>query len=186
MTGYREDSDMERAKELFYRYHGNRFYMDHDGVEREYDSYHISGETEVQWAEELISCFLDSQLQGREARRAYSAASELIRYDRRVENWDRCLYYPLRAEHLDDVTVLYMLPYSFRMAEKAAGKHCFPKEKADEYVSELDKYISTVQERAENGTLTRAAEYVLQEFSDPVYLTDYLRDLRERWNRLSG
>ena len=51
----------ERAKELFYRYHGNRFYMDHDGEGREYDSYHVSRETEEMWTEELISRFLESK-----------------------------------------------------------------------------------------------------------------------------
>ena len=43
---------MERAKELFLKYNGNRFYMDREGEGSEYDSYHISKETEEMWTEE--------------------------------------------------------------------------------------------------------------------------------------
>lgn len=113
---------MERAKELFLKYSGNRFYMDLDGEGSEYDSYHVSKETEAMWAEEHISRFLESKMQGKEALRAYSAVTELLKSDRRNAKWDRCLYYPLRAGHLDDVTILFMLPAGFRLAEKAAKK----------------------------------------------------------------
>ena len=173
---------MERAKELFYKYHGNRFYMDHDGAGREYESCHVSGETEEMWTEELITRFLESKPQGKEALRLYSAVTDMIKSDRRSKDWDSCLYYPLRAGHLDDVTILYMLPYSYRMAEKAVKKHCFSEEEAGAYLNELDKYIRTVLDRAENGTLTRSADYVMQEFSDPVYTADYLSSIRKKWD----
>ena len=174
----------ERAKELFYQYHGNRFYMDHDGVGREYESYHISKETEEKWTEEFLDRFLEGKARGREALRDHSAAADLLRTDRKKEAWDICLYDPLRAEHLDDVTRLFMLPVSFRMAERAAAKHCFSAEEAEAYLRELANYSESVLTRAKNGTLTRAKDYVMQEFSDPGYTADYLRDMKKKWEEL--
>ena len=184
-----EALEMKRAKELFYQYHGNRFYMDHDGAGREYDSYHVSRETEKAWAEELITLFLETKMQGRTALRVYSAVTDLLNSDRHTggrnnDNWDICLYYPLASGHLDDVTALYMLSGSFRMAETAVKKHCFSKEEADAYLQRLDTYARQVLARAENGTLTRAEDFVLQEFSDPVVVADHLKDLKNKWSRL--
>ena len=170
-----------RAKELFLKYNGNHFYMDRDGDGFEYDRYHISKETEEMWAEEYISDFLESKLQGREVLRAYSSVTELLKSDRRDDTWDRCLYYPLRAEHLDDVTILFMLPAGFRMAEKAVKKNCFSREEADAYRKVLNCYVRQVQIRSEEGTLTRAADYVMQEFSDPEYTSEYLSGLEKKW-----
>jgi len=116
----------ERAKELFLKYNGNRFHMDREGKGGEYESFHISKETEEMWTEELIVAFLKSEINGREAFRTYTAVTELLKTDRQNKNWDTILYYPLHAEYLDDVTVLYMLPDSYRMAEKAVNKNCFP------------------------------------------------------------
>ena len=175
---------MERAKELFLKYSGNRFYMDLDGEGSEYDSYHVSKETEAMWAEEHISRFLESKMQGKEALRAYSAVTELLKSDRRDAKWDRCLYYPLRAGHLDDVTILFMLPVGFQLAKKAAKKHRFSREEADAYLQELDGYIRLVRIRAENGTITRAEDYDMQEFSDPVYTAEYLDKLEQKWTGL--
>ena len=103
---------MERAKELFLEYHGNRFFMDRDGAGREYDGYRISRETERMWAEEYVRDFLESEAAGREALRAYSTAADLLHGRETEEDWKKCLYYPLRSRHLDDVTVLFMLPCS--------------------------------------------------------------------------
>lgn len=171
----------KRAKELFLKYNGNRFHMDREGEGGEYESYHISKETEEMWTEELISSFLTSEMHGKEAFRTYSAVTELLKPDRQNPHWDTLLYYPLRTDHLDDVTILYMLRDSFRMAERAAGRHCFTKEEADAYLCELERYTQLVQARAENGTMTRAADYVMQEFSDPVYIADCLNSLRQKW-----
>lgn len=175
---------MDRAKELFYEYHGSRFYMDHDGAGREYDSYRVSKETEEMWAEEYVSGFLSSRLCGKEARRGYSAAADLIKCCGCGGDWYACLYYPLRAGHLDDVTVLYMLSDSFRMAEKAVKKHCFSKEEADAYLEELDGFARQVLARAGNGTMTRADDYVLQEFSDPAVVSEHLCCIRKKWEGL--
>ena len=170
--------------------------MDREGEGREYESYHIPKETEAMWADELIAEFLKSEKQGKEALRAYAAVTELVNRDRTVDAgertggdcgswedtvWDRCLYYPLRAENLDDVTILFMLPCSFRMAEKAVKKHRFSREEADAYLQVLGGYIRQVRARAEDGTITRAADFTMQEFSDPVYVADYLNDLAEKW-----
>ena len=175
---------MERAKELFLKYNGNRFHMDRDGEGCEYDGYHIPKETEEMWAEEHVSRFLESETRGREAVRAYSAAAELVKSDRQDGQWDRCLYYPLKAKHLDDVTVLYMLSESFRMAERAVKKRRFSREEADAYLQALAGYIREVTVRAEKGTVTRAEDYVMQEFSDPVYVSKYLNDLEKKWRGL--
>ena len=68
---------VERAKEIFCQYHGNRFYMDHDGVGAEYEEYHVSGETERIWTRELVSELLKSEYRGKEALRVYRAAADL-------------------------------------------------------------------------------------------------------------
>nr|MBQ6241912.1 hypothetical protein [Lachnospiraceae bacterium] len=176
---------MERAKELFLEYCGNQYFMDLDGVGHEYAAYHVPKETEELWAQEYISGFLESETQGKEALRAYSAVTELARKDRRADVWEKCLYYPLRAGHLDDVTILFMLPGSFRMAERAAEKRGISRQDAGAYLQELNEYSRQVRERADQGTLTRAADYVMQEFSDPVYVAGYLNDLKMKWTRLS-
>lgn len=175
---------MERAKELFYQYHGNRFYMDHDGVGWEYDKYHISKETEDKWTEELFSRFMEGNMRGREALRVYSAAADLLSRARHKEAWEACLYYPLRADHLDDVTILYLLPCSFRMAEKAARARHFPAEEAESYRRELACYVQEVRVRAESGTLKRAEDYTAQEFSDSIYMEGYLSDIISKWDQL--
>ena len=165
----REGIGVDRAKELFYRYRGNRFYMDHDGVGREYDSYHISKETEALWTEELIARLLQACPRGREALRLYAAAADLLRRGGRGKSWDACLYYPLRAAQLDDVTILYMLKSSFSMAEDAAKKKRFSAREADDYRRELETYAQSLLQRAEREALTRAKDYDQVEFSDPAY-----------------
>ena len=179
-----EKAGMERAKELFYRYHGNRFYMDHDGAGTEYESFHISRETEEEWADELISLLLDGEPAGREAQRLYSAVSDMTGRDSRPEEWDACLYYPLRDARLDDVTVLFLLSFSFRMAEKAVRKGLFSREEAEKYLRELDRSCRQLQTRADSGTLTRSPDYVMREFSDPVYVADYLGEMKKKWESL--
>ena len=32
--------------------------------------------------------------------------------------------------------------------------------------------------------MTRSEDYVMQEFSDPVYIAGYLKDLQQRWREL--
>jgi hypothetical protein len=172
---------MERARELFLRYNGNRFYMDHDGVGYEYDGYHVPKETEAAWARESVLGFLGSKTRGKEALRAYSAAAEFVGRAELVGFWERCLFYPFRAEHLDDVTTLFMLSRSYRMAESAAKRRRLLRSAVDAYVRELDGYIRRIQERMAAGTLTRDADYDMNEFSDPVYVEDYLSDLRKKW-----
>ena len=172
---------MERAKELFLKYNGNHFHMDREGEGAEYDTYHVSKETEEMWTEEFVSSFLGSKLQGREALRTYSTATELLKSERKDGNWDTCLYYPLRTEDLDDVTILFMLPAGFRMAERAVKKHRFSREERDRYLNELDNYISQTQDRVKKGMLSRTADYVMQDFADPAYVEEYLNDLKKKW-----
>ena len=100
------------------------------------------------------------------------------------DRWEQCLFYPLRAKQLDDVTILYMLQVSFQMAERAIEKNCFSRKEADAYLKELDGYMQAVLVRAEKGTMTRAADYAMQEFSDPVYIADYLDGLKQKWDGL--
>lgn len=175
---------MDRAKELFFKYNGNRFHMDHDGEGLEYDKYHISRETEEKWAEEYIINFLDSETHGKEAVRGYSAVAELLKSSTRSDIWEKCLYYPLRARHLDDVSILFMLPNSFSLTERAVKKGGFIKDDAAAYIQDLDRFITQVQKRAGDGTLTRDADYTMQEFSDPVYVNNYLCSLRKKWDGL--
>lgn len=176
---------MERAKELFLKYNGSHFHMDREGDGNEYGAYHISRETEKSWAEEYILLFLEMKLRGKDAKCSYSAVTDLLNYIEHNDVWKRCLYYPFTSEHLDDVTVLYMLPDSFRMAEKAVKKVGLSKEDMAAYIQNLDAYIDRIKERIECGTLSREPDYVFQEFSDPVYVTEYLAGLRKKWNDLS-
>ena len=175
-----KNTGTDRARELFLKYAGNRFFMDREGDGNEYDNYHISKETEAMWADEFIKDFLESDIQGREALRTYATAVELVKYGKQ-EEWQSCLYYPLQTKQLDDVTVLFLLPYSFRMAERAAGKQKLSKETTDAYIHQLDVLILQLQERVENGTLSRSEDYILQEFSDPVYTRGYLAEIKKKW-----
>jgi hypothetical protein len=179
-----EKERTERAKEIFLNHHGNRFYMDHDGTGSEYESYHISKETEEMWTVELADRFLGSKPNGKEALRTYSAVSDMLRRDKQDRRWASCLYYPLRSGHLDDVTKLYMLNDSFKMAERAFAHKQFTKEEAVAYIQELDGYIQRVSDRVKSGNVTRASDYIPQEFSDPVYTEGYLNGLKKKWTAL--
>ncbi len=175
---------MDRAKQLFLEYNGSHFHMDREGDGAEYESYHVSRETESRWAKEYISIFLESDLQGKKAFRGYSASCDLIVYIGQGSLWDVCLYYPLRSENLDDVTVLFMLQYSYRMAEREARKNRLLQQQVEAYLKELNSFRVGVLKRIENGTETRSSDYTMNEFSDPVYTADYLRKLENQWREL--
>ena len=175
---------MERAKEMFLQYCGNRYYMALDGEEQVYNSYRVSKETEEAWRREYLTRFFDAKRTGKKALGAYEKAVTFLKSDRSDGNGEAFLHYPLRASGLDDVTVLFMLRGSFRLAEKWAGKGKLSREEVDSYLSAFDGFSRSVLERAEKGTLTRAAEYVMGEFADPLYIADYLDDLRKSWRKL--
>lgn len=175
----------ERAKELFMQYSGNRFYMDLNGDGQEYDRYHIPKETEEEWRREYLSQFFEQKRYGREALLSYAHAADFLKSDMTEDYWERVLYYPLRSDWLDDVTILFMLPVSFQLAEKRAEKGKISRDTADEYMHALDGFIQDILKRADAGMLKRAKDYRLQEFSDEVYLAGYLKDLRQKWIGLS-
>lgn len=168
---------MDRAKEIYLNYSGNHFYMDHDGVGSEYATYNVSRETEEQWRREFIQDFFQTNKSGKEALRSYFIVVEFFRGRKQDEGWERCLYYPLRAEYLDDVTVLFMLGGSFRLAEAAVRKSAFSKAEAEAYLQVLDDFIQKIQD----GNITRSQDYDRQEFSDPEYISEYLSDLKKKW-----
>ena len=170
---------MERAKELYLYYSGNRYYMSLNGDEKEYDSYHVSKETEEAWRTEYLTQFFEQELYGKAALGSYSKAVDFLKSDGSDACWERLLYYPLRSAGLDDVTVLYMLMLSCRLAEKMSRKGTLPEKKIREYLQALDVFVQEILKRAEDGTLTRHEDYTLQEFSDPVYTADYLNSLRQ-------
>ena len=178
-----DEMTLQRAKKLFLDYHGNHFYMDHDGVLPEYESYHISKETEKMWAEESVQGFRMSEESGKKTLRSYSLVTDLLDCKKRDE-LKECLYYPFEAARLDDVTVLFMLQVSYRLAERAAKKGCLSKEETEAYIRALNDYSIQVLDRMEKGTLTRADDYIPQDFYDPVYTAGYLKDLREKWEEL--
>ena len=173
---------MERAKEMFLQYSGNRYYMSLDGVEQIYDSYRVSKETEEEWRREFLEEFFTQKRYGKDALRAYTTAADLLRTD--DEYCGRFLYYPIRSDGPDDVTALFMLQITLRTAEKWAGKRNLSKEEVAEYAATLERFAKDVQKRAEEGTITRSENYVMQEFSDPSYIADYLKDLQQRWREL--
>ena len=175
---------IKRAKELFLNYNGNRFYMDIDGTRQEYDSYHIPRETEDAWRKEYLSQFPEQKKFGKAVLRAYSKAADFLKSDMTEDCWKRILWYPLRADGLDDVTVLFMLQVSFRLAERGAEKGKISRETAEEYLHELDEFIRNVLKRAETGALTRASDYTMQEFTDEVVAADFLKDIRWKWTEL--
>ena len=178
-------TEMKRAKELFIQYSGNRFYMDRNGVRCEYDSYAIPKETEQQWRKEYLSQFFEQKRYGRDALSSYAHATEFLKSDMSDDCWERVLYYPLRSDWLDDVTILFMLPISFQLAEKRAEKEEFSHEAAIEYMRTLDGFVQNIMERVNANLLTRAKDYTLQEFSDEVYVAGYLNDLQQKWTGLS-
>ncbi|MBQ6560379.1 MAG: hypothetical protein IJL85_06075 [Erysipelotrichaceae bacterium] len=176
---------MERAKELFLYYCGNQYFMDLNGDGNEYRGYQISKEKEEEWRKEYLDQFLVQKCYGREALRSYANAVKFLKSKRCDNNGKEYLHYPLRSDWLDDVTILFMLPYSFQLAEKRTEKRSLSKEEIKNYLLVLDGYIEEVQKRVEDGTITRAEDYTLQEFSDPTYVAKYLKDLRQDWNRLT-
>ena len=176
---------MDRAKELFLQYNGNQFYMDLDGDGNEYRSYNVPKETEEAWRREFLDSFFAQKLYGKEALKAYGTAVDFLKSDKSDEDWERFLYFPLRAEWLDDVTVLFMLRSALKLAEKWSKKGKLSKEEIRAYETALAGFTEVVQRRADSGALTRSEDYVMQEFSDPVYVESYLKDLKEKWERLS-
>ena len=175
----------ERAKELFIQYSGNHYFMDLNGDGHEYDGYRIPKETEEEWRREYLSQFFEQKRYGKDALLSYAHATDFLKSDMTDECWERALYYPLRSDWLDDVTVLYMLPLSFRLAEKLAEKGKFSRNTADEYMHALDGFVQHVLKRSDTGMLTRARDYQLQEFSDEVYVAAYLKDLQQKWTGIS-
>ena len=175
---------MERAKELFFKYSGNRFYMSLNGEEHEYDGYQISEETEEEWRKEYLDRFSGQKPHGKDALKAYATAVNFLKSSRSDKGCEEYLYYPLRSEWLDDVTVLFMLPISYELAEKWMKKRKLSKEDVKDYLNVFDAFVQKAQKRSENNTLTRDKDYTLQEFSDPVYLASYTEDLKQRWKKL--
>ena len=175
---------IDRAKELFIAYGGNRFYMDNDGVVEEYAAYHVTKETEERWADEYIRDFLQTDRKGKDALKAYRTAAELLRREQLKSYFKTCLYYPIRTQRLDDVTRLFMLQISFQMTETAAKKGLFSREEAKAYLQKLDDFSGRIMTRAENGTLTRSEDHVMREFADPEYTAGYMDDLKQKWRGL--
>ena len=116
--------------------------------------------------------------------KAYATAVNFLKSSRSDKGWEEYLYYPLRSEWLDDVTVLFMLPISYELAEKWMKKRKLSKEDVKDYLNVFDAFVQKAQKRSENNTLTRDKDYTLQEFSDPVYLASYTEDLKQRWKKL--
>jgi len=54
-SGANGNPSMERARELFFRHDGSRFYMSRNDVEYEYLGYAVPRELEMQWREELTA-----------------------------------------------------------------------------------------------------------------------------------
>ncbi len=158
--------------------------MDLDGRGGEYEIFRVPKETEDLWAKEFVRDLRSSEKRGREALGEYSAAAHLARRLGSAEDRRYCLFHPLRAPELDDVTRLFMLSDSFRMAERAAAEGSLSGEEAEAYLAELDAFSALVIARAENGSLSSSEDYVMREFSDPEYVSRYLAELRVKWTRL--
>ena len=175
---------IERAKELFIQYSGNRFYMDLNGDGNEYEGYRVSEKTEEEWRKEYLVQFFEQRRYGKDALYSCVHAVSFLKSDRSDECWKSILYYPIRCDWLDDVTILYMLPTSFKLAEKWSKKGNFHWKDVREYLQEFEVFAQCIRKRIDTGTLTRAEDYDLHEFSDPVYVEAYIKDLQNDWNRL--
>ena len=175
---------LERAKELYIAYGGNRFFMGHDGVEEEYAGYKVDKDTEKRWAEEYINDFTENARYGKDASNRYRKVAELLRNGMVNDSLERCLYYPLHAKHLDDVTCLFMLDISFRMAETSVKKGLLSRRDIKAYIGGLETFSKEIRSRAENGTLTRSEDYIMLEFSDPEYTIYYLDEIKKKWENL--
>jgi hypothetical protein len=55
---------MDRARELFFKYEGSRFYMSRNDVEDDYRSYAVPKQLEKQWLEELTATKLNMLEEG--------------------------------------------------------------------------------------------------------------------------
>ncbi len=172
---------MERAKELYLSYCGNHFMMDHDGAGAEYGRYRVSKETEEAWRREYLEQYFAERRFGRAAVNAYRRAVEFLKSDRSDPEWEEILYEPLRAKHVDDVSVMFMLPLSRKLAKKAAERGCYTRQEAKRYLQEMDRCTAGILKRAEEGTQVRSEDYVMLEFSDPAYIAAYVQDLKRAW-----
>ncbi len=177
------DNQADRAKEMYIHYRGNRFFMALNGEEQEYDMYHVSKEMEEAWRKEYLTQFFELKRSGKDALSAYATAVDFLKRDRRNDSGERFLYYPFSNE-LDDVTALFMLPLSFELGEECVKQGTYSKEGVRKYIQDLDRFGQGIQKRAEAGALTRAEDYTMQEFSDTLYIENYLSDLRQKWTRL--
>ena len=83
-----------------------------------------------------------------------------------------------------DLIIIGSGPGGYRAAEYAAKKGRFLKEEAEAYLGELNSYCRNVTIRAENGSLSRSEDYVMREFSDPVYVAEYLDGIKNKWKEL--
>ena len=175
---------MERAKELFLYYSGNKFYMDLNGDGNEYESYRVSRETENEWRREYLDRFLEEKQYGKDALNAYLKAADFLKSDMSDGCREDILYYPFRSGQTDDVTALFMLQAGLRLAERWSEKGHFSRSDAEAYIRALDAFTEGIMKRSEAGTMTRAEDYDMGEFSDPVYTAGYLKDLRDKWSEL--
>ena len=176
---------IERAKDIFMKYCGNRYFMDLDGVGSEYDWYQVPKETEEEWRREYLSQFFEEKRYGKDALQSYSKATYFLESNMACDHWERVLFYPFRCDWLDDVTILFMLRTSLQFAEQQLKKGKLSGEKAAEYMHALEDLARDLQNRADAGTLTRAEDYVMQEFADELYVASYLKDLQQKWIDLS-
>lgn len=176
---------IERAKDIFMKYCGNRYFMDLDGVRSEYDWYQVPKETEEEWRREYLCQFFEEKRYGKDALQSYSKATYFLESNMANDHWERVLFYPFRCDWLDDVTILFMLRISLQFAEQQLKRGKLSGEKAAEYMHALEDLARDLQNRADAGTLTRAEDYVMQEFADELYVASYLKDLQQKWIDLS-
>jgi hypothetical protein len=110
-----DDRAMERARELFFRYDGSRFYMSRDGVEYEYLDYAVPHELEMQWLQELTAEKLARLDQpGNWWVLNYFCSHNETRYLHEVmhaeplgEFWQRCSYLELQLEYTARCAAFY-------------------------------------------------------------------------------
>lgn len=99
-----KNSNLNKAKKLYFKYDGSQFYMSHDGADEKYNKYNISKEIESVWKEELII----QRMHEYEVSSNFMKLHTLIYYSR-FNLLEKIINVKVRGSYINKLVVLEML-----------------------------------------------------------------------------
>jgi hypothetical protein len=91
-----------KAKEIFFSYNGQHYFMDHDGVYDEYKKYNISEIVEKEWIEELVKLRLNEYKESSD----YKYLTPLVDYYNRYDLIIEIVNVKLKGAFINKIIVL--------------------------------------------------------------------------------